>query len=158
VPSGVDPLGLVDGAMVHPNNDVLLRRTTWINRHRRPVRIAQNQRTGRVKANAAHMAKPCHLRQSLTYAKTNSAPNIVAGLLNEIGARTPDTYRVAGLRQHRPAEIKHAGARAAGSDIDADNDIRHAGRTPQKATSMPSAAANAALACIARSASSAEWA
>ena len=53
----VDPLSLICRAMVHPNDDIALGNVGGTNRQRRPTRPDNNQRAGRINANALDIGR-----------------------------------------------------------------------------------------------------
>ena len=54
MPAGVDPLGIIDGAMIHPHHHVAFGRIGRAHRERTRIAIERDQGAGRVEAHAVN--------------------------------------------------------------------------------------------------------
>ena len=129
----VDAPGLVDGAMVHPHDDVAFGIARRTDRHG-PTALAQHdQRAGRVEAQPRHRARRnAGRRDRLANAAAHRAPDIVARLLHDVAGLAPEADIGLRRRQHRAGRIEHTCPCAARPDVDAYEMLRHGNPTGRR--------------------------
>ncbi len=106
---GVDAIGLGNGAVIHPDDNILLAAPGGADRQRLTLFIQHHQRAGSVEPQAFHLnGIDIRLIHRIAHRVAYHLPDIVGGLLNEISLRTIHFNGPAGLTDHSAVKIKHA--------------------------------------------------
>ena len=122
----VDALGLGDGAVIHPHDNVLFAAPGRADGQRFALFIQHHQRTGSVKSQPFHLnGVDIGLINGITNRVADGLPDVIGRLLDEIGLRAVDLNRASGLTDHSAVEIKYPCASAAGSYIHTNKVTRH---------------------------------
>ena len=94
VAGAVDPLRLLERAMIHPDHDILLGPPRRAHRHRTVFGIKRDERTGGIETDALDRGRlETRAAQSRTGRPYASAPDIFTRLLDVIGRRVPELNR-----------------------------------------------------------------
>ena len=126
MPAGVDPLGIFDGAMIHPDDHVAFGRIGRAHRQRTRIAIERDQRTGRVEAHAAdRLGRQTRRLDRLAHGRGNRAPDVVGRLLDDVARLAPDGDRSPGAGDQPPGGIENAGPRAQRADVHSDIGLAH---------------------------------
>ena len=128
VAAPVDAPGLVHGAVVHPDDDVLLVPTVAVDGHRAVVGVEDHQRAGGVQAQAAHLLRvDAGGAQCRPYGSADRLPDVFGGLLDVVGVGPPELDGMRGGAEETAVGAHHAGAGAGSADVDAqiDRGLRH---------------------------------
>ncbi len=88
---GVDPFGLLNGAVVHPDDNIPLRIARRADGQSRAAFAQHDQRTGRVETYSPDIGGiDPGIAKRLAGRGADGGPDILAGLLDDIRALAPD--------------------------------------------------------------------
>ena len=136
VPQRVDAERLIGRPVVHPDDDVLPIEAGWADADGAALAVERDQRTGRVEADAGHVARsePA-LGHRLVHSDAYRAPDVVGGLFDEIRLGTEDLDGFDADPEPSASAVEEPGPRAAGADVHPE--IRARGHDLGDATPAP---------------------
>ncbi len=103
VAGGVDPLGVLGGAMIHPHDHVTFGRAGGVDRQRLKALVERDQRTGRGEADARESpAGQARRLDGLAHGLPHRAPDVGGGLLDDVARLAPDRDRPLGAAEEPP--------------------------------------------------------
>ena len=124
--AGVDAPRLVEGAVVHPDDDVALAVARPANRQWRAALPDHDQRAGRIEADAGDVVRTkLRLRQCLANACADGPPDILARLLGNFAGLGEQRDVALGRGEKLTPGIEHARPGAAGADINTEEMVGH---------------------------------
>ncbi len=127
MPGLVDGAGLVDRPVVHPDDDVAPRLAGGADGDRPALAIEGDQRAGRVEADACdRLRRDARLGHRIAGRLAAGRPDVVGGLLDDVARLAPHLDSVLGRSQKPAVGGEDSGARAAGADVNADENPLHA--------------------------------
>jgi len=121
MPRHVDPPRLIGRAVIHPDDDVALGIAGGADGQRTAAPAQHDQRAGRIEADAGDGGRRhAGLPDGPADGEANGAPDVVARLLDDLAGLAEEGNFVP-RRPDQPARpVEHAGTRAAGPDVDAE--------------------------------------
>ncbi len=126
MPAGVDPLGVVGRAVIHPHDHVALGRVGRTDRQRPQVLVERDQRTGRGEAEARdRLAWQARGLDRLAHGLARRAPDVGGRLLDDVAGLAPDRDRPPGAGDELPGPVENPGAGAARADVHPDISLAH---------------------------------
>ncbi len=127
VTTGVDPVGVVDGAMIHPHDHVAFGRVGRAHRQGTRVAVKGDQRACGVEAHAANRLgrQPGRLDR-FADRRRHRAPDVVGRLLDDVARRAPDGDRSPGAGDQLSGRIEDSGPGAERADVHSDIGLAHA--------------------------------
>ena len=101
VVQGVNAIGLGNSPMIHPHDNILFAAPGRADGQRLTLFIQHHQRAGRIEAQALNLnGIDIRLIYRIPHRVADGLPDIVRGLLNEIGLRPVNLDGPAGLADH----------------------------------------------------------
>jgi hypothetical protein len=126
VAAAVDQLRLLDRAVIHPDDDVAGRIAARPDRKRLAGRIEDNQRTGRVEADAADRFRLHAGRfDRRAHRGHGRRPDVGRGLFDNVAGLAPGGDHPPRIGEQLPAQSENARTNAARSHVDADERLIH---------------------------------
>jgi hypothetical protein len=126
VAAGVDPLGIVDGAMIHPHDHVALGRVSRAHRQGTRIAVKDDQRARCVETHAAdRLGRQPRRLDRFADRHRHRAPDVVRRLLDDIARRAPDRDWPPGARDQLSVGIENASPGAERADVHSDIGLAH---------------------------------
>ena len=120
VARAVDAFGLRDGAVIHPDDDILRGLAGGTDGHGPVLGVEHDERAGGVEADAGDVRRRSLGRlQRAPHGAAARGPDVGGGMLHEVRRGPEEQDGLGGVAEHAPGGGEHAGARAAGADVDA---------------------------------------
>ena len=126
VPAGVDPLRVLDRAMVHPHDHVALGRARRAHRQWTPVAVERDQRASGVEAHALdRLRRQARRLDRFTHRRGHRAPDVVRRLLDDLARLAPDCDWTTRARDEPSRAVENTGPGAKGADVNPDIGLAH---------------------------------
>src|SRR3984957_6220431 len=126
MPAGVDPLGIIDGAMIHPHDRFALGRVSRAHRQGTRIAVKRDQRAGCVEAHAADgLGRQPRRLDRFADRGRHRAPDVVGRLLDNIARLAPDGDRSPGAGDELSDRIEDTRPGAERADVHSDIGLAH---------------------------------